>query len=132
MATARARKSIDNPQSFYLAGRWQGYCALCEFLKRPQQSKRWEVNHVLSRQHCRWFGAPQYSPENALRLCAKAPRACHEQHTSHMMLLPVGCLRDENIAFIARWLGPERAYEYLHRYYEGTDPRVEALIHGGA
>lgn len=42
----------------------------------------------------------------------------------------MGALRDENIAFAARWLGPGPAYEYFRSYYgEGeTDPRIDALL----
>ena len=125
---ATALSSIDDSRSFYEEGRWQGHCAHCAHLGRPQTVRTWEVHHVLAKQHCRWYGAPRYSPDNALRLCAKAPRACHELHTTHGLLLPLACLRDENIAFVVRWLGADTAHEYLHRYYAGTDPRVEALI----
>lgn len=40
----------------------------------------------------------------------------------------MGCLRDENIAFAAYWLGAGPAHVYFHTYYSGTDPRVDALL----
>lgn len=120
--------SIDDPESFFLEGRYQGYCALCAYLDRPQVVKTWEVHHVLSKQHCRRYQAPRHSPDNALRLCAKSPDACHERHTTHQELLPVACLRDENIAFAVRWLGVGPALVYFETYYAGTDPRLDHLL----
>lgn len=120
--------SINSPRAFYEEGRWQAYCACCGYLKRTQTVSTWEVHHVVSKAHCRDYGAPRHSPDNALRLCAKAPVACHEQHTTHGLLLPVGCLRDENIAFAAYWLTPGPAYEYFRRYYAGSDARIDALL----
>lgn len=119
---------IDDARSFFDEGRYQGYCAYCSHLRRAQPVPTWEVHHVLSKQHCRKYGAPLYSPDNALRLCAKSGVACHERHTTHQCLLPLGCLRDENIAFIARWLGPAAGFEHLVRYYAGFDPRVDYLL----
>lgn len=119
--------SIDNPRSFYEAGREQGYCALCGHLARPQVVSTWEVHHVLAKQHCR-FGVPRHSPDNALRLCAKSPASCHSRHTSHQHLLPLECLREENIAFVVRWLGEGPAFVYLQRSYSGSDARVNALL----
>ena len=123
-----ALTEIDNAGSFYDEGRFQGYCAHCSWLGRSQVVPTWEVHHVLSKQHCRIYHAPRHSPDNALRVCAKSPRACHERHTGHQELLPLACLRDENIAFIARWLGAEAGYEHLVRYYSGSDPRVDLLL----
>lgn len=123
-----ALTDIDNAHAFYEEGRWQVYCACCAHQRHRQTVSTWEVHHVLSRQHCRLYGAPRYSPDNALRLCAKAPQSCHSRHTSHQELLPLACLRDENIAFAAKWLGPELAHEHLTRYYAGSDPRVDRLL----
>jgi hypothetical protein len=120
--------SIDSPKSFYEEGRWQACCAHCGYLQRSQTVRTWEAHHVVAKQHCRFYGAPLHSPDNALRLCAKSAHSCHTLHTTHAVLLPLACLRDENIAFAARWLGPERAYEYLRLRYAGTDPRVDALL----
>lgn len=120
--------SIDDSKSFYLEGKFQGYCASCRFHGREQVVATWEVHHGIAKQTCRREGAPLYSPDNALRLCAKAPRACHERHTSHQERLPMGCLRDENIAFAAKHLEPGPAYVYFQRHYQGSDPRVDALL----
>jgi hypothetical protein len=97
-------------------------CAVC--LER----KPFEAHHVLAKSHCRQAGAPRYSPDNALRLCAKTPQSCHERHTHWQQRVPSRALRDENIEFVARWLGDLAAYNYLRRYYEGYDARVEALL----
>jgi hypothetical protein len=120
--------SIDSPKGFYEEGRWQAYCAHCGFLKRPQAVSEWEVHHVVAKQHCRLYGAPLHSPDDALRLCAKSARSCHALHTTHQILLPLACLRDENIAFAVHWLGAARAFVYLHRNYSGADPRLSALL----
>jgi hypothetical protein len=113
---------IDDAESFFQEGRYQGCCAACG------STRSWEAHHVIQKQRCRREGAPLYSPDNALRVCAKSPDTCHERHTTHAELLPLLCLRDENIAFAERWLGAGPAYEYLTRYYAGSDPRVDALL----
>lgn len=113
---------IDDTASFYAEGRYQSVCASCG------TPGLFEVHHVLQKQVCRREGAPLYCPDNALRLCAKSPTTCHERHTSHQELVPLDRLRDENIAFIIRWLGVGPAYNYLTRAYSGSDPRVDALL----
>lgn len=119
---------IDDATAFHEEARYQGFCAACGYYERPQISKLWEAHHVLFKKHCKTSGAPLNSPDNALRLCAKSMHACHERHTAHQELLPVGCLRNENIAFVAYWLEPGPAYEYFRRYYSGSDPRLDALL----
>lgn len=119
---------IDDAKAFHEEARYQGFCAGCAYYARSQISKLWEAHHVLEKKHCKTSGAPLNSPDNALRVCAKSMHACHERHTTHQELLPVGCLRDENIAFIVESLGPGPAYNYLRRYYSGSDPRVDALL----
>lgn len=114
--------SIDNGASFHAEARYQLCCAACG------STGPWEAHHVLSQQHCRRASAPRHSPDNALRLCAKTSAACHERHTNHQQRLPISCLRDANLAFLCRWLGPGGAYEYLGRYYSGTDARRDALL----
>lgn len=115
--------AIDNPASFHAEAAAMLVCAACG---KPLPG--WEAHHVVQKQRCRREGAPLHSPDNALRLCAKRADRCHERHSHHQELVPLGALRDENIAFAARWLDPGPAYEYLTRYYAGTDPRVDALL----
>jgi hypothetical protein len=115
---------INNQVSFFLEGRYQQCCAHCGRIKGS-----WQVHHVIFRQHCRKEGAPQYSPDNALRVCQGAAECCHEREHSAQERIRVSDLRDENIAFAARWLGPGPAYEYLRRRYEDDgDPRLDALL----
>lgn len=114
---------IDDPRSFWEEARWQRVCAVC---KRP--TRDWEAHHVIQKQRCRRERAPLHSPDNALRLCAGGPHCCHELHTTHQLLVSLACLRDENITFAANWLGAGPAYEYLTRYYAGSDPRVDSLL----
>ncbi len=109
---------IDNAASFHAEGQYQLCCANCA------STGPWDTHHVVQRQRLRRGGAPQCSPDDALRVCS----ACHERHTNHVELLPLRCLRDENIAFAERWLGAGPAYEYFTRYYSGADPRVDQLL----
>jgi hypothetical protein len=117
--------TINDPRSFWEEARSQLVCASCK-----RRTDRWEAHHALQKQRCRRAGAPQHSPDNALRLCAKAPDACHERHTTFQERIPLACLRDENIAFAAFWLGAGGGYEYLTVHYAGPDPRVDALLVG--
>lgn len=114
--------SIDNAHSFYREAQAQLVCAVCH---RPLP---WQAHHAVQKQRLRREHAPLYSPDIALRVCAGAADRCHERHTNHQRVIPVTALRDENIAFAARWLGPGPAYEYFVAYYEGTDPRLDALL----
>jgi hypothetical protein len=110
--------AIDNPRSFWLEARSQMVCAVCA------GRKPFDAHHVLTRSWCRRERVPVWCPDNALRLCD----ACHERHTRWQQLVPLSALRDANIEFVARWLGPGRAHVYLNRYYAGRDPRVDALV----
>lgn len=118
---------MDNPSSFWMQAQAQGVCAKC---KRP--TRDWEAHHVIQKQRCRREHAPQHSPDNALRLCSGSAGSCHVRHTTHQELVPLACLRDENIEFAVRWLTPGPAYEYLRRYYAGSDPRVDQLLQRAA
>jgi hypothetical protein len=113
---------IDDPHSFYLEGAIQGWCASCH------STGRFEIHHCLPKQVCRRERAPLHSPDNALRVCAKSLDSCHERHTSGAERLPLACLRDENIAFMVRWLRTGPAYNLLTRDYAGADPRVDAIL----
>lgn len=116
-----ALTEIDDAASFYAEGQHQLCCAKCESVGP------FEVHHVIQGQRCRREGAPRHSPDNALRLCAKSATACHERHTTHQELVPLRCLRDENIAFAVRHLGPGPAYVYFTTYYAGADERLDQL-----
>lgn len=115
---------IDDPRSFWLEAQYQGQCAHCGRIKGA-----WQAHHVVFRQTCRREGAPEWSPDDAIRVCAGAPDRCHEREHSGQERLKCSDLRDENIAFAVRWLGPGAAFNYLVRYYEDDgDPRVHHLL----
>ena len=115
---------IDDPGAFYLEGRNQRGCAHCGCI-----GGAWQVHHVVFRQRCRIEGAPQFSPDDALRVCAGTADCCHEREHSAQERLRCSDLRDENIEFAARWLNPGPAFNYLCRYYEDDgDPRVHKLL----
>lgn len=80
----------------------------------------WHAHHVVKEQHALRLGGNPHDPRNALRL-AFAP------HLNHHGIYPIELanLTDDNIAF-AYELMPDLAYDYLHRYYQGDDPRVVA------
>lgn len=115
---------IDDPRSFYDEARFQGACAHCGRIKGD-----WQAHHIVFRQRCRREGAPQWSPDDAVRVCSGAADRCHEREHSGQERLRTSDLRDENIAFAARWLGPGAAFNYLTRYYDhDADPRVDELL----
>jgi hypothetical protein len=122
-APSTALMTVNNPASFYAAAQVQRVCAVCKKVTR-----NWEAHHVVQKQRCRVEGAPLHSPDDALRLCAREPGACHERHTSGIDRVPLSCLRDENIAFAHAALGAGPAYVYLIAQYAGTDPRVDRLL----
>jgi hypothetical protein len=112
--------AFDNYRAFFEAARWQGVCAVCE---RPGGD--WEAHHVVQKQVCRREHAPQHSPDNALRVCERD----HVNHTNAVARIPLGRLRNENIAWARRWLGPELAYNYLSTQYGGPpDARIDRLL----
>lgn len=114
---------IDNRESFFNEGRFQVVCANCG------ATGDFDVHHVLYRQACRKEGAPEWSPDNALRICDRPITGCHgTQHGSMGLRIKLTALRDENIAFCAHFLGAGKAYNYLTRRYSGSDPRVDALL----
>jgi hypothetical protein len=114
---------MDSGRAFWEEARWQRRCAHC-----GRAAGDWDAHHVMHKQHCRVEGAPQMSPDDSLRVCSGGADRCHERHTTGQERLLVADLRDENIAFMRRWLGAGAAYEYLGRYYSGDDPRRDRLL----
>lgn len=53
---------------------------------------------------------------------------CHQQHHAAKVKLPLAVLPDSCYEFAAEVLGAGPAYEYLRRYYGGSDPRLDALL----
>jgi hypothetical protein len=115
---------INEMRSFFEEGKYMGMCGCCDRIKGL-----YEVHHVIFRQRARRDGAPQWSPDDAFRLCSGDATTCHEREHSHQSKIPTSKLRIENIAFACRWLGPGPAYNYFTRYYaHDGDPRIEALL----
>jgi hypothetical protein len=121
-----ALTSIDDGRSFWEEARYQGGCAGCGRIRVP-----WEAHHVLFRQECRRAGAPEWSPDNALRTCVDRDACHHAQHSGapDARRIAVSKLRDENLAFILRHLGAGAGDNYLTRHYEDDgDPRLDVLL----
>jgi hypothetical protein len=53
---------------------------------------------------------------------------CHGAHHNASRRLPMHALPDAVFEFAAEVLGPEQAYEYLRRRYDGMDLRHERLL----
>lgn len=116
--------SINDMRSFFEAGKYMGMCGCCDRIKGLYQ-----VHHVVFQQRCRRDHAPEWSPDNAFRLCSGGAETCHEREHTHQSQIPTAKLRTENIAFAWRWLGPGAAYNYFTRYYaHNGDLRIEALL----
>ena len=80
-------------------------------------------HHVVYEQHVQNAGGDRWHPDNALALCV----SCHMSHHQRGRPLPLSALRDENYAFAYELMGPA-AYDYLRRYYDGDDERLDALL----
>jgi hypothetical protein len=84
----------------------------------------WDPHHAgVYEQELRRLGLPLWDPDNALRLCWR----CHALHHAPASKLALSILRDENISYAFRVLGP-RGYDYLRRRYTGQDRRLEAEL----
>lgn len=133
MATSEPRaflrvtlSTIDDRESFWMEAKYQGMCAGCGRIKVA-----WEAHHVLFLQECRRAGAPEWSPDNALRGCVDNDACHHAQHSGApgAQRIAISKLRNENLAFILRWLGAGAGYNYLTRHYaDDGDPRLDVLL----
>lgn len=79
-------------------------------------------HHVVYRQHVKRLGGDEWDQRDALALC----RSCHMGYHNRRDL-PLTVLRDENIVFAFELMGAA-AYDYFHRYYAGSDERVERAL----
>lgn len=121
-----ALTTINNSSSFWEEAKYQGACAGC-----GRMGVLWEAHHVLFLQECRRASAPEWSPDNALRLCIEGDRCHYGQHPGapSARRVKVSKLRDENLAFILCHLGAGAGHNYLTRYYEDDgDPRLDVLL----
>lgn len=125
-----AQAQIDAARRFRGEAQRQRVCARCGM------GGSFDAHHVVEKSWLKARGLPLFDPDNALRLCDEHNKNdCHGKHTRGVKRkdrLHVRCLRDENLAFAFRLMGPA-AGSYLRRRYRGTDPRLEALeaAHGG-
>lgn len=77
-------------------------------------------HHVVYRQHVRREGGDEFDPANSMTLC----RNHHAIHHSRQAVIPLASIPDAALEFAFKLLGPS-ASDYLWRYYEGDDPRLE-------
>jgi hypothetical protein len=98
-----------------------------------------QLHHVIYQQELRRIvrettlhGPPDIIREMALagdrrNMVVVSPK-CHAAHHNRSCPFRLADLPDEAFEF-ARWLlGAGRAYEYLHRRYDGSDPRLDVLL----
>jgi hypothetical protein len=84
----------------------------------------WDPHHAgVYEQDLRRLKLPLWDTDNALRLCWR----CHGLHHAPASRLALNVLREENISYAFRVLGPS-AYDYLRRRYLGEDRRLEAAL----
>lgn len=55
-------------------------------------------------------------------------KPCHERHHQRVEVLPLELLPDSVFEFAVELMGAGAAYEYLRRYYAGSDRRLAELI----
>jgi len=109
-------------KDFHRAAGRQKRCAACG------HTGPFQAHHVLYKQHLRAEGLPLWDPRNALRVCQEnSPARCHQRHHNATGRINLTALTDANITFAFEALGAA-AYDYLHRYYDGRDPRVDAKL----
>lgn len=100
---------------------WADHPKVCERCGRRGYVER---HHVIRGQVVRREHGDRYDPRNRLVLC---PR-CHPDGAQGAGRLPIAAVPDAAFEFAADLLGPGKAYNELRRWYEGEDPRLEALL----
>lgn len=109
-------------KDFHAAAARQKRCASCG------ASDRFQAHHVIYRQHLRARGLSEWDPRNALRVCHEVcPARCHARHHNATARINLTALTDDNVAYAFEVLGAG-AYDYLRRYYDGKDPRLERAL----
>jgi hypothetical protein len=89
-------------------------------------------HHVVAVQKLRELAGRDPDRELLLGLDARnlvrvAP-SCHGNHHNASRRLQLRWLPDSVFEFAAEVMGSGPAYEYLRRYYDGTDPRLTNLL----
>lgn len=113
----RPRTDRKASSRFWEAARDQKVCAVTG-TRGP-----WDAHHVVERQWLRQRGLDEWDPRNALRVI----KPVHARHTSAVKRIPLRCLTEESVSYAFELMGLA-AHPYLHRHYEGEDPRVEKLV----
>lgn len=76
-------------------------------------SSRAHAHHVLYEQHAKVEGANPHDVRNAMLVCGH----CHFQHHKGVARIPAAAIPELGIEFLREVLGPDRAVDYLTRYY---------------
>lgn len=114
---ARMRQRED----FKEEARSQRVCAVCG------EVDSFDGHHVVELNWLKANGKPWYMRPNALRLCDRfSKNKCHEKHTNGSRKVKLKELTDDNINYAFAVMGAA-AEVYLHRHYDGKDPRVDEL-----
>lgn len=106
------------------SGREDWYASLGQYCLVCKSRKGLVLHHSTYEKEIRRCGGNKWEPNAGITLCEN----CHwSQHSPKGIRLPLASLRDENIQYAFSLMGP-RAYDYLRRFYSGSDPRVEDLL----
>lgn len=81
-------------------------------------------HHVIYRQELKWRGGSMKDKRNLVPVCKR----CHEKHHQAVERLPMRRLPDEFFEFARDLMGAGPAYEWVRRFYAGSDPRHDALL----
>jgi hypothetical protein len=103
----------------------------CHVCPRPAT----ELHHLVTQSHLRkvsslrsWTGGTfadlRSDERNMIPLCDQH----HDRHHSCQEPLPLAALPDSVYVFATEVLGPDAAWSYLSRRYEGSDPRLDTLV----
>lgn len=91
--------------------------------------QRLDLHHAVTQQTLR-----RADPGRAAVLCADprnlvpVSRPCHAAHHARTKPILLAVLPNRVFNFACEILGAGPAYEYLHRHYDGQDPRLDALL----
>lgn len=86
------------------------------------------LHHIVTRQELRRHGGDPKDERGLLPLCVRH----HERHHSRFAPLPLWVLPDAAFEFAVEVMGAGPAHSYLARFYDGGDPRLDALLEAEA
>jgi hypothetical protein len=84
-----------------------------------------QLHHVVYQQHVRRHNGDLTDDRNL----APVAWRCHHEHHSRRRPLPMHCLPGSVFEFARELMGGPAAYEYLARRYDGSDIRLQRLLH---